>query len=102
MCAGLKHWTTQESSIFPHLEQLRLFELKELEEIPLEIGDVPTLQRIKLVLCNELAVMCAKEIEDEQVKLQGDQLSFRFVVRVSKRRIGALRSLAGPNFEVLV
>ena len=98
-CGALEHWTTQESSIFPRLEQLLLNSSEKLEEIPFQIGNIPTLQKIKLYYCNQSVVLSAKNIVDEQVEFQGEQLSFRVEVLVT-RADEELQSLAGPNFKV--
>ncbi|XP_057802996.1 putative late blight resistance protein homolog R1B-16 [Salvia miltiorrhiza] len=99
-CPSLEHWTAESNSIFPRLEKLYLLEMEELKEIPTQIGDIPTLQKIWMFYCGESAVMCAKEIVEEQVELQGED--FPFHVRVWLRRKNeAVQSLASPNFEVI-
>ncbi|XP_042036602.1 putative late blight resistance protein homolog R1B-16 [Salvia splendens] len=104
-CASLKHWTTEEDSIFPHLEKLYLFNLEGLENIPHEIGCIPTLQSIQMVDCRESVVKCAKEIVEEQMDLDGDDLSFNVSVwlplfKNEEAVLRELQSLSGPNFEV--
>lgn len=64
-----------ESSHFPCLEKLRLYALKELEEIPCEIGEIPTMQAIHLEYCSESVVESAKTIAEEQDELQQQQQS---------------------------
>ncbi|KAH6812439.1 hypothetical protein C2S51_026201 [Perilla frutescens var. frutescens] len=97
-CGGLKQWMIEESSHFPCLEHLELTGLKELEEIPSEIGEILTLQLIELFYCSESAVKSAKKIVEEQEELQGDNT---FCVRVweSRKKQEALQSLASPNFK---
>ncbi|GFP94952.1 putative late blight resistance protein homolog r1b-8 [Phtheirospermum japonicum] len=101
-CFDLEHWTAAEEggSIFPCLEQIRLVSLKELKNIPCEIGDIPTLQKIWLTGCSQAAAKSAKEIVEAQVELQGEQLPFRVVVNLVEEN-QELRSLACPNFEVI-
>ncbi|XP_057801569.1 putative late blight resistance protein homolog R1A-10 [Salvia miltiorrhiza] len=99
-CRSLEHWTAESNSIFPRLEKLYLFEMVELKEIPTQIGDIPTLQKIWMEYCGESAVMCAKEIVEEQVELQGEDLPFHVQVRLLHKN-EAMQSLAGPNFEVI-
>ncbi|XP_057802938.1 putative late blight resistance protein homolog R1A-10 [Salvia miltiorrhiza] len=101
-CASLKNWTAESSSIFPRLEKLRLFHMEELKEIPTQIGDIPTLQKICIELCGEAVVMCAKEIVEEQVELQGEDLPFHVQVWLWHwQKNEAVQSLASPNFEVM-
>ncbi|XP_057801649.1 uncharacterized protein LOC131016882 [Salvia miltiorrhiza] len=99
-CRSLEHWTVESNSIFPRLETLHLYDMQELKEIPTQIGDIPTLQKITMSDCGESAVMCAKEIVEEQVELQGEDLPFHVQVRLSRKN-EAVQSLAGPNFEVI-
>ncbi|XP_042049822.1 putative late blight resistance protein homolog R1A-3 [Salvia splendens] len=75
-CESLTYWTTKASSIFPLLETLYLFNLDGLENIPSEIGYIPTLQIIQMDDCRESVVKCAKELVDEQMDLNGDNISF--------------------------
>ncbi|XP_057802807.1 putative late blight resistance protein homolog R1A-10 [Salvia miltiorrhiza] len=99
-CPSLEHWTAESNSIFPRLETLHLYLMEELKEIPTQIGDIPTLQKIWMYSCGESAVMCAKEIVEEQVELQGEDLPFHVQVGL-QRKNEAVQSLAGPNFEVI-
>ncbi|XP_042052324.1 putative late blight resistance protein homolog R1B-16 isoform X2 [Salvia splendens] len=89
----LVSWIT-ESSHFPCLEKIRLYALKELEEIPCEIGEIPTMQSIHLKYCRESVVESAKTIAEEQ-----DELQVR-VVLFNNSNNQALRRLASPNFQV--
>ncbi|XP_057800147.1 putative late blight resistance protein homolog R1A-10 [Salvia miltiorrhiza] len=100
-CSSLKHWTAESNSIFPRLEKLHLRYMDELKEIPTQIGDVPTLQKIWMEFCGESAVMCAKEIVEEQVELQGEDLPFHVQVRLPSKNEALVQRLAGPNFEVI-
>ncbi|XP_057775843.1 putative late blight resistance protein homolog R1C-3 [Salvia miltiorrhiza] len=100
-CKGLKNWTMAESSHFPLLQELRLQDLEELEEIPSEVGEIATLKSIYLEACSASAVESAKKIVEEQEDLQGDQLDLHVRAVVPKRHV-RLQSLASPNFEVTV
>ncbi|KAL3619504.1 hypothetical protein CASFOL_037074 [Castilleja foliolosa] len=102
-CFGLEHWTTAEDSesIFPRLEKINIVGAEGLENIPCEIGNISTLQEIRLSDCNEAAVKSAKEMVEEQVELQGEQLPFRVVV-FDIFGGEELKTLAGPNFEVII
>ncbi|XP_057800189.1 putative late blight resistance protein homolog R1A-10 [Salvia miltiorrhiza] len=99
-CPSLEHWTAESNSIFPRLEKLCLVKMEELKEIPTQIGDIPTLLKIWMIDCGESAVMCAKEIVEEQVELQGEDLPFHVQVRL-RRKNEAVQSLESPNFEVI-
>ncbi|XP_057775863.1 putative late blight resistance protein homolog R1A-3 [Salvia miltiorrhiza] len=100
-CHGLEDWTMAESSHFAVLQELRLRGLEKLEEIPSEVGEIPTLKLIALEYCSESAVESAAKIVEEQEDLCGDQLDLcvRAIVRKGDER---LLSLASPNFEVTV
>ncbi|KAL3630505.1 hypothetical protein CASFOL_023489 [Castilleja foliolosa] len=100
-CDGLEHWTTAEDSesIFPRLEHILIFGAKVLKNIPCEIGNISTLQRIFMSDCNEAAVKSAKEMVDEQVELQGEQLPFHVVVDLLGKN-EELKTLSSSNFEV--
>ncbi|XP_057779437.1 putative late blight resistance protein homolog R1A-3 [Salvia miltiorrhiza] len=101
-CPSLEHWTAEASSVvFPRLEKLYLSQLEELKEIPFQIGDISTLQNIWLFDSSESAAMCVKEIVEEQVELQGEDLPFHVQVWLM-RKDEAVQSLTGPNFEVNV
>ncbi|XP_057770185.1 putative late blight resistance protein homolog R1B-14 [Salvia miltiorrhiza] len=98
-CGGLKHWTAQESSIFPRLEQLHLDQLHDLKKLPSEIGHIPTLQKIYLSWCSKSAIRSAKKIVDEQVELQGEELPFQVQVRLLNKN-EALLSLAAVGGRI--
>ncbi|KAL3619499.1 hypothetical protein CASFOL_037069 [Castilleja foliolosa] len=102
-CDGLKHWTTAEDSesIFPRLEHILITFAVWLKNIPCEIGNISTLKEIRLIHCNEAVVKSAKEMVDAQVELQGEQLPFRVLVFVGEDE-EELKTLAGPNFQVLL
>ncbi|KAH6781317.1 hypothetical protein C2S51_006610 [Perilla frutescens var. frutescens] len=79
-CDNLFNWSTADSSSFPELETLSLEDLYELEEIPLGIGEIPTLERIHIYKCSESAVISAMKILEEQESLgnQSLQLQLKF------------------------
>ncbi|KAL8538119.1 hypothetical protein ACS0TY_000177 [Phlomoides rotata] len=66
-CCDLRNWIT-DNTHFPHLERLLLRFLVELEEIPLSIGDIPTLKSIRLDGCSTSAADSATRIEEEQLE----------------------------------
>ncbi|EYU31597.1 hypothetical protein MIMGU_mgv1a001843mg [Erythranthe guttata] len=96
-CSDLERWTT-ESAHFPRLEQLDLRHLDRLEEIPSDIGEIPTLQSIRVQYCSKATVISARRILDEQEEF--DNVGLR--VRVVARNIKHFESLASPNFQVEV
>ncbi|KAL7139748.1 hypothetical protein ABFS83_09G074300 [Erythranthe nasuta] len=100
-CSDLERWTT-DSSHFPRLEQLELWSLKELKEIPSCIGEIPTLGSIELDNCSKSAVISAKEILDEQKYLGnvGLRVRVKVGVQVSPDDKQYFESLASPNFQV--
>ncbi|KAL0356165.1 UNVERIFIED_CONTAM: hypothetical protein Sradi_4063400 [Sesamum radiatum] len=69
-------WWRAESTHFPSLERLFLSEMAHLEEIPSEIGDIPTLRSIYLEKCGKSATISAKRIEAEQHS-NGNELEVR-------------------------
>ncbi|XP_057776258.1 putative late blight resistance protein homolog R1A-10 [Salvia miltiorrhiza] len=100
-CRGLENWMTAESSHFPLLQELHLQGLRQLEEIPSEVGEIATLKSITLEDCSESAVESAKKIVEEQEDIYGDQLDLH-VRTILRYRDERLQSLANPNFEVTV
>ncbi|KAL6578158.1 hypothetical protein OROMI_010486 [Orobanche minor] len=101
-CSGLQKWTVSEaSSHFHHLENLLLDNLGELEEIPLEIGEIATLKSIKLNYCSESAVLSAKRIVQEQEKLYGEEELLPFRVEVKEYNKAWWESLASPKFQLV-
>ncbi|EYU23519.1 hypothetical protein MIMGU_mgv1a022028mg [Erythranthe guttata] len=69
----LVNWNA-DSSHFPVLEKLFLIGMFELEEIPLDIGEIPTLGLIQLVWCSESAAISAMKIAEEQENAGNDGL----------------------------
>ncbi|KAL8551022.1 hypothetical protein ACS0TY_000194 [Phlomoides rotata] len=81
-CDELKYWRT-DSTHFPRLENLLLQNIEELEEIPLSIGDIPTLELIELENCSTSVEDSAKRIRAEQVELGNEDLQVIFCVSES-------------------
>ncbi|XP_057780129.1 putative late blight resistance protein homolog R1B-16 [Salvia miltiorrhiza] len=69
----LRCWDA-DSSHFPVLEKLRLEGLMHLEEIPLDIGEIPTLEIISVDRCSESAGISAKKIKEEEESLGNEGL----------------------------
>lgn len=61
---------------FP-LEKLTLQHMLELEEIPLDIGDIETLQNISLEACTVSAAISAMRIMEEQDSLGNEAFKFK-------------------------
>lgn len=64
-------WKT-EADHFPSIQHLILEDCHALKGIPFEIGEIPTLEIVELVLCSDAAESSAKEMfgEDGDVKLK--------------------------------
>ncbi|KAL0364924.1 UNVERIFIED_CONTAM: putative late blight resistance proteinR1A-4 [Sesamum angustifolium] len=73
----IEHWIT-ESSHFPSLETLLLYWV-DLDEIPDDIGDIPTLQLIEVKTRKVSLVNSAKRIKKEQQDSGNDCLQVRIV-----------------------
>ncbi|XP_057780173.1 putative late blight resistance protein homolog R1A-10 [Salvia miltiorrhiza] len=69
----LRCWDA-DGSHFPVLKKLRLKGLKHLEEIPLDIGQIPTLEVISVDGCSESAQISAMKIKEEQESLGNEGL----------------------------
>ncbi|KAL8056991.1 hypothetical protein ABFX02_04G154600 [Erythranthe guttata] len=74
--SSLVYWNV-ESSHFPVLEKLVLLHMKELDRIPLDIGEIPTLRLIELKSCNESTIMSAFKIAEEQEDAGNELLQVR-------------------------
>ncbi|KAI3454791.1 hypothetical protein Pfo_011454 [Paulownia fortunei] len=94
-CKDLINWNA-DSTHFPHFEHLVLKLLQSLKEIPLDIGEIPTLISIQLEYCSNSAVISAKNILEEQENLGNVGLQ----VRVHFLEKTELESLASKNFQV--
>ncbi|MFS8025117.1 putative P-loop containing nucleoside triphosphate hydrolase, leucine-rich repeat domain superfamily [Helianthus anomalus] len=62
---NIKVWEAYSIS-FPYLRQLEIFHCLDLEEIPHEIGDIPTLELIKIKKCRDFVGESVRRIEEEQ------------------------------------
>ncbi|KAK1423639.1 hypothetical protein QVD17_18945 [Tagetes erecta] len=61
----IQQWKADEES-FPSLRHLEIFNCKDLEEIPLDIGDIPTLELIKINNCRASLDESVRMIEEQQ------------------------------------
>lgn len=55
------------SDQFPNLQHLKLDECKQLEEIPIVIGDIYTLEMIEIRNCHQAVVQIARKIKKDQM-----------------------------------
>ncbi|KAL0378764.1 UNVERIFIED_CONTAM: hypothetical protein Sradi_3181900 [Sesamum radiatum] len=77
----LVNWAA-ENTHFPRLEHLVIRRCRELEEIPLAIGDIPTLV-IEVYKCSRSAVVSAREIQEAQLDIGNDDLQVRILGQYS-------------------
>ncbi|KAH0778058.1 hypothetical protein KY290_009469 [Solanum tuberosum] len=74
-CSDLERWELAAGSDnFPMLEKLILFELPKLEEIPESIGEIMTLELIRIVNCGSGVETSAMKIQEEQESLGNYEL----------------------------
>lgn len=81
-CNDLLNWNVN-SSHFPVLETFHFIGLPRLSEIPFEIGDIPTLQSIRLHGCSASAAVSAMRIGAEQESMGNNDLQLD--LRLSRR-----------------
>ncbi|KAJ9551567.1 hypothetical protein OSB04_015612 [Centaurea solstitialis] len=99
----VKQWEASSTS-FPCLKRLSLQLCIYLEEIPLEIGDIATLERIEIDDSNDSIVEYVKRIQQEQHDAGNDELKitvnemelFRYL---SKREARNRIKLMRPNYS---
>ncbi|CAN4110371.1 unnamed protein product [Withania somnifera] len=72
----LVNWEASSGN-FPNLQQLVLRKCIRLEEIPIDIGEICTLEVIELICCSSSAQNSAKEIQDEQESMGNSCLDVR-------------------------
>ncbi|XP_019256652.1 PREDICTED: putative late blight resistance protein homolog R1B-8 isoform X3 [Nicotiana attenuata] len=75
---NLERWEAASDN-FPMLEQLLLFGLQNLEQIPFSIGEIMTLRFIKIQWCSAAAVTSAMKIQEEQKSCGNDGLEVRII-----------------------
>ncbi|XP_070028934.1 putative late blight resistance protein homolog R1A-3 [Nicotiana sylvestris] len=73
---NLVHWEASSESL-PRLEFLILKYCYKLEDIPTEIGDIPTLKLTELHNCSQAAAPSSEEIGEEQQSLGNEVLVVR-------------------------
>ncbi|KAL9170596.1 hypothetical protein ABFS82_04G155400 [Erythranthe guttata] len=77
--SDLVYWNAG-SSHFPILEKLVLELMFGLDEIPIEIGEIPTLEFIHVRRCTESAAVSAMKIAEEQENACNEGLQVRVVI----------------------
>ncbi|KAI3736385.1 hypothetical protein L6452_15924 [Arctium lappa] len=87
---NIKHWEASSTS-FPCLKQLSLLNCDDLEEIPLEIGEIATLELIETDSWNDSVVESVKRIQQEQhdvgnydLKINVDGMDLSFYLSLSE------------------
>ncbi|KAK6123353.1 hypothetical protein DH2020_042904 [Rehmannia glutinosa] len=105
-CDGLTYWNADRSH-FPVLRNLVLEELPKLKEIPLGIGEIPTLQVISLTNCSESAAISTIKLTEEQENVgnYGLQVRVKFLTKeelLSFRENVELMSFIGSHFQLEV
>ncbi|KAK4427724.1 hypothetical protein Salat_1541400 [Sesamum alatum] len=75
---SLANWAADDTH-FPRLEHLVIRLCRYLEEIPLAIGDIPTLKVIEVRGCNPSAVASARAIQEAQLDVGNDDLQVRIL-----------------------
>ncbi|KAL8529758.1 hypothetical protein ACS0TY_006986 [Phlomoides rotata] len=77
-CPDLVYWNA-DSTHFPVLEQLVLVRLLNLDEIPLGIGEIPTLEHICVGNCSISAAVSAVKVLEEQEGFGNQELRVRLM-----------------------
>ncbi|KAL7115020.1 hypothetical protein ACP275_04G158000 [Erythranthe tilingii] len=105
LCFDIVYWNA-DCSHFPVLEKLELIGMDKLEEIPLDIGEIPTLELVKLYGCTESAAISAMKIAVEQENNGNDilrvQVDFDTKEQLEsfKKKVEQLAtSFTGNNFQ---
>ncbi|GER53589.1 disease resistance protein [Striga asiatica] len=98
-CSDLEQWRA-EAAHFPRLEQLDLEKLDKLKEIPLEIGDIPTLREIIVVGCADSLVLSANKILEEQDKCLGEVGLKIHVLLNNQNKLRKEKLSSSPNITV--
>ncbi|XP_042045696.1 putative late blight resistance protein homolog R1B-16 [Salvia splendens] len=68
---NIERWKANETN-YPNLQVLYVIDCKELEEIPCDIGDIPTLQTILVYKCGSSVVASAQDIHKVQQEEYGN------------------------------
>ncbi|KAL8522724.1 hypothetical protein ACS0TY_012893 [Phlomoides rotata] len=82
---SLESWTLDRGSCFPVLEKLVLINAYDLNEIPSGMGEISTLQLIRLEGCTESLVISAMKIKEEQESYGNDGLLIQVKIRKRER-----------------
>ncbi|CAA2958520.1 Hypothetical predicted protein [Olea europaea subsp. europaea] len=77
-CVQIAEWNTS-SDHFPRLQRLLLEHCHLLKMIPSSLGDIPTLQMIKVYGCAQAIVESASKIQEEQRDMGNEELKVMIV-----------------------
>ncbi|KAL7114853.1 hypothetical protein ACP275_04G147800 [Erythranthe tilingii] len=103
--SDLIYWNA-DCSHYPVLETLVLRRLHKLEEMPLDIGEIPTLGVIDLYCCNESTAISAMKIAEEQENAGNEALQVLVVfhemaqVESFQKKIEQSKISISNNFHV--
>ncbi|XP_047960815.1 putative late blight resistance protein homolog R1B-16 [Salvia hispanica] len=90
-CRDLQYWDADKSH-FPVLEKLILSQLWCLEEIPLGIGEIPTLKLIHLNHCSKSAAVSAVRIKEDEVENHGND-ALRVELRMPQSDVESFKEM---------
>ncbi|PWA92048.1 Disease resistance protein [Artemisia annua] len=102
----IKQWEAYSIN-FPCLKELQLVKCYDLKEIPLEIGDIPTLELIKIDCCSRSVVESIKRIQVDQydvgnydLKIYVDGSELSCINRhLRAHGVGSSKELAVPQWN---
>lgn len=101
----LVYWNV-DCSHFPVLENLVLVGLDKLDEIPLDIGEIPTLENIRVSRCSVSAAISAMNIAKEQefAENKGLQVLVKFKKKSQVENFceNVVTSQESNNFQVKI
>ncbi|KAH6758342.1 hypothetical protein C2S51_018577 [Perilla frutescens var. frutescens] len=95
--SDLIYWIADRSH-FPVLERLDLRSLAELDEIPSDIGEIPTLRYLNLWSCSESAAISSTKILEEQLNLDNEDIEVRVNFKYMEEEISFMDKVEVENF----
>lgn len=108
-CCDLMNWNIinsyYSSTTFPVLEELHLNSLRNLNEIPSCIGEIPTLGSIHVDCCSESVGISAMKILEEQESLgnEGLRVEIQFYedkLRNFKEKVQHMECFTSTNLDL--
>ncbi|KAH6763648.1 hypothetical protein C2S51_014897 [Perilla frutescens var. frutescens] len=91
-CDDLVYWNA-DSSHFPVLEHVHLKYLSKLDELPSDIGEIPTLGCISLDCCSAASTISAMKIMVEQEELGNEDLHLRVRVQGDEETLESYKQM---------